>query len=322
MAMESGRGTSRSGFLKQAAGATMVVAGAGVGAGAIAQSAAAASSIGRVSLEIDGVNCGALARADGGGRAHTVVWDSVGSDHIQRKHVGQPKYEDFTFQVGSGMGQPMYDWIKASFDQGYVRKSGALIAADFNYNEKARRSFSDALITEVTIPALDIRPPLAVGDSCYIIMTCPALTVADVTPSGLPEQAAKQKAWLCSNFVLEIDGVDTSRVTKIDSFTWKNSTAADGSSVLEVSDIGVTFPRASLPSWKRWYDSLGSGADDERNGTLTLVGAQGGAVVTIGLGRLGINELLPDAPFGTTSGRVKVEMYCEEVQFEYKASWA
>ena len=42
----------------------------------------------------------------------------MGPDNIQRKHIAGVKYEDFTLQVGSGMGKPMYDWIKASFDKG------------------------------------------------------------------------------------------------------------------------------------------------------------------------------------------------------------
>ena len=69
--------------------------------------------------------------------------------------------------------------------------------------------------------------------------------------------------------MFEIGGVDTSRVATIDSFTWKCAVADDGSFVLDVSDIGVTFPKASLPSWQQWYDSLAGGADDERHGALT-----------------------------------------------------
>ncbi len=79
--------------------------------------------------------------------------------------------------------------------------------------------------------------------------------------------------------------------------------------MLDVSDIGVTFPKSSLSSWQEWYQSLASGADDERDGALTIVGASGLAI-TIGLENLGLYRLLP-----TVNKRVKAEMYVE------RASW-
>ena len=310
MTVENGHGSSRSAFLKQAAGATLAVAGAGVGAGAIASEAAAANGFtsGKFSLEIDGINCGAIAGVVGGDLDYDVVRDVVvGSDGIQRKSLGQPKYEDFTIQIGSGMSKPMYDWIQASWDKGYVRKNGAIIAADFNYKEKARREFTDALITEVTIPALDKASGVPVRGTVTVKFR--AASVVEGAGSGAPVQAAKHKAWLCSNFVLVIGGLDTSRVASIDSFTWKQSVQADGSVVLDAGNLGVTFPRASLPSWQRWYDNFAVGGDatDERNGTLELVG-QDGTVLNLGLFNLGLYRLWPQQGYWT-----KAEMYCERL---------
>jgi hypothetical protein len=275
-------GTSRRGFLGRAAGAAAVVAGAGVGAGAITGSAAAAKpkpqrsyTAGRFALDIDGVNVGLVAGLDGGvAQGNVVVEDQLPGATVQLKHLSGVKYDDFTVQVGSAMGKPMYDWIKASFDKGYQRKNGALIAADFNYKEKSRHTMSQAFISEVTIPALDG----ASKEAGYLAVGVTAPKVTDAAGSGAPVQAAKQKAWLCSNFAFQLDGLDTSRVASIDSFTWKCSVAPDGSQVLDVSDIGVTFPKASLSSWQQWYQSLASGADDERDGALTLVGASGLAI--------------------------------------------
>ena len=310
MTTENGRGSSRSGFLKQAAGATLAVAGAGVGAGAVAQRAAAATGSGRFSLEIGGVNVGAIASVDGGDPDFGVLLDPVGSDSIQRKHIGNPKFEDFTLAIGSGMGKPMYDWIQASFvDPTRPSFGGAIVGADSNGNEKSRREFTNALITEVTIPALDIFLPSGVPVRGTISVKFSADSVADVPGSGAPVQAAKHKAWLCSNFVLVIGGLDTSRVASIDSFTWKQSVQADGSVVLDAGNLGVTFPRASLPSWQRWYDNFAVGGDatDERNGTLELVG-QDGTVLNLGLFNLGLYRLWPQPGYWA-----KAEMYCERL---------
>ena len=315
MSSEESQGTSRSGFLKQAAGATIAVAGAGVGAGALAQQADAATGFtsGRFSLEIDGVNVGAIAGVAGGVPEYGVALDPVGSDSIQRKHVTGIKWEPFSIRVGCGMGKGMYDWIQNSFDKGSVRKNGAVISADFNLNEKARREFTNALITEVTFPALDG----ASKDPAYLTVTFSPDSVADVPPSGLPVQAARQKAWLPANFRLVIDGVDTTRVASIDSFTWKQKIIENptgGSSVvLDAGDLGVFFPSASLPSWQRWYDNFAVGGDatDERHGILELVGASG-AVLDLDLSNLGIYQLKGDT-LGSSARRFKVKCYCERL---------
>ena len=307
-------GTSRRAFLGRAAGTAVAVAGAGVGAGALAGSASAADqrtyTAGHFALELDGLSCGKFGGLDGGHRELAVGLDPVGPDTIQRKHIGGVKYEDITMQIGSGMSKAFYNWMKDSFDKGVVRKNGAIIAADFDYKEKSRRAASQMFITEVTIPALDA----ASKEGCYVAVSVSPTKLTTVPPSGQPVQGATQKSWIPSNFVFELDGLDTSRVASIDSFTWKCTVAADGSQVLDVSDIGVSFPQTSLPSWRQWYASLRSGADDERDGALTIVGASGLAI-TIGLSNLGLYRLVP-----TQNKRVKAEMYCEKATWDIKTN--
>ena len=323
MANEAASGTSRRAFLGRAAGAAAAVAGAGVGAGALAQSAAAADqrtyTAGRFILELDGVSCGRVVGVDGGDLEGDVVYDvPVGIDNVQRKHIGGVKYEDFTLQVGSGMSTAMYNWMKDSFDKGFAaRKNGAIISGDFNWNEKSRQPLSNAFISSVTIPALDgtvdIAPPAYVAVKVKPPIR-QAPTKPDASPAPMPPERTA-KGWLPGNFVFEIDGVDTSRVATIDSFTWKCTVAADGSFVLDVSDIGVTFPSARLSSWQRWLDSLLGGSDDERDGRLTLVGANNGAVITVGLSNLGLHRLYPQPGYAS---RVKAEMYVEKATWDIK----
>jgi hypothetical protein len=314
-------GTSRRGFLGRAAGAAVAVAGAGVGAGAFTGSAAAAKpkhtrsyTAGRFALEIDGVNTGLVAGVDGGvPEGNVVVEDQQPGSLVQLKHLSGVKYEDFTVQVGSAMGKPMYDWIKQSFDKGYVRKGGAILAGDFNYKEKSRHTMSQMSISEITIPALDA----ASKEAGYLAVNISAPKVTTAQPTGQDirgQLGSKQKAWLCSNFVFVVGGMDTSRVASIDSFTWKCSIAADGSVLMDVSDIGVTFPHSSLSSWQDWYRSMiSSNGEDERDGALTLVGP-GGQACTFEFSSLGLYRLLP-----TVNKRVKAEMYCERASWDLKA---
>jgi hypothetical protein len=305
-------GTSRRAFLGRAAGAAAVVAGAGVGAGALARNAGAAGqrtyTAGNFALELDGVSCGKLVGVDGGLREGNVIDEGQApGDTIHPKHISGVKYEDFTLQVGSGMGKGMYNWIKDSFDKGVVRKNGAIIAADFNYVEKSRRTASQAFISSVTVPALDA----TAKDPAYIAVSLACDKVTPVKPTGQVVQGQKQKAWIPSNYVFEIDGANTKRVASIDSFTWKCRLASNGSFGIEIDDIAVTFPKEDLSSWQQWYNNLVGGEADERDGALTLIGADDGAVVTFVLSNLGLYRLRPAQG---AAGRIKAEMYCERMR--------
>src|SRR4051794_33951719 len=154
MSDEVERGTSRSGFLKQAAGATVAVASAGIGAGALASTAAASGKTyvaGHFELFLDDgtgnlVSVGSPAGIAGGGPELEVIPDPVGSDNVQRYRPGRPVFGNITFECGARMGKPMYDWIKASFDHKYERKNGAIHAADYNRLDKGGRAISTAFI--------------------------------------------------------------------------------------------------------------------------------------------------------------------------------
>jgi hypothetical protein len=313
----SASGTSRRVFLGRAAGTAAAVAGASVGAGAIARSAGAADqrsyTAGRFALDIDAGPSGRLAGVDGGRlEGNVVVEDQVPGELFRHKHVAGVKYEDFTLQVGAGMGKGMYDWIKSSFDKGRDQRRASVISYDSSGNEKSRHGASQAYISSVTVPVLD----RSSKEPAYLAvdLTCPKVTPLP-SQGTLFQAAGKQKAWLCSNFVFEVNGLDTSRVASIDSFTWKCGIAADGSTLLDVSDIGVTFPRADGASWHQWLDSMVNLADDARDGALTLIGANGGAVVTFAFSSLGLYRL---SPVPGSTKEIKAEMYCERVTWDLK----
>ena len=233
-----------------------------------------------------------------------------------KKHVANLAWTDCTIQVGSGMGKGMYTWMKAAFDHGFdpsARRSASVVAIGTRAEEAARRSFQSACITEVTIPALDVQSTQV----AQIAVTFSTQKVRDVKPSGLPvTPAAKQKAWLCANFRLKIDGLDASRVASIDSFTWKCAIVDGGSLGLDVSNITLSCGNASLPDFQKWLANQQSGASDERNGTLTIVGAGGGGVLTLSLFNLGLFALRPDHPIGgLPNGRFNAELYVERLAF-------
>lgn len=307
-----GHGSSRSEFLKQAAGAAVVVAGAGAGAGVLARPAAAFSPAHRFSLEIDGVNCGEVAGVDGGNRAYEVVIGDIDGDGFPDKQLGRPTFEDLKLQVGAGMDGSFYTWIKDSFDKGDLRKSISIIVTNDAGEEVARRTYTDALITSVDFPAL------APGKSGYLTVTLTPADAADEQPSGKPAGAARQRPWLCSNFTLNIGGL-SGRVATLDAFTWKRTVAPDGSPLVDVSNIGCVLASTAWPSWTQWYanGAVSPPLNDERDGTITVYDATGAGLFEITLGNLGIYGLRADTIPGTTTvRRKKAEVYVERATWD------
>ena len=316
MSNGAANGTSRRAFLGRAAGAAVAVAGAGVGAGAFAQSAAAATgkrsyTSGKFSFDLDGYKVGNFKSMDGGDLANTVVFDKLSPDRIQRKHLGPVAPTDCTIGVGSGMAKGMYDWMKAAFDHGFdpsARRSASVSALGLYNTEVARRRFASAVITQVTIPALDVTST----EVATVDVTFSSSKVSDATPSGSPVLGRPHKPWMCSNFKLEIDGLDTSRVASIDSFTWTCALADDGSLALDMGNIRVVAGASSASSWQKWLANQQSGAVDERNGTLTILGASQGGVLKLSLYNLGVFQVKPAHPIGGVSnGFFVAQMYCE-----------
>ena len=128
--------------------------------------------------------------------------------------------------IGIGMGKECYQWIKAAFDKGYMTKSGSITAADFNYKAMSVQTFRDALITSVTVPKLDGSSK----DAAYFDLEFEAEQVRWAKGGGEDirgKVGPKQKAWLCSNFRVEMGGLPCNRVASVDAFTWKCAVAAD-----------------------------------------------------------------------------------------------
>ncbi|MEO8555009.1 MAG: phage tail protein, partial [Kofleriaceae bacterium] len=107
-------------------------------------------------LELDGKDTVGLFRSiEGGGVRADVMTYQNGANYDRWRQLGKPKFEDIKLQVGMAMSQPFYDWIAKFFDGKADRKTGAIVAADFYYKERARRDFTEAMIKELTFPKLD-----------------------------------------------------------------------------------------------------------------------------------------------------------------------
>jgi hypothetical protein len=114
--------------------------------------------------------------------------------------------------------------VSEFFNRKLTRKNGAIILADFNYKERARRSFMDALISEVQIPTLDATSKEAMFIT--IKLAPEAMTYETISQGqkiGNAERKTGNKSWHSANFAFSIDGYadEFRRVMKVDGFSIK-----------------------------------------------------------------------------------------------------
>lgn len=184
-------------------------------------------------LELDGKkDVGLFKSIEGGGVKTDLIKYQTGAEFGTFFQIGKPKYEDIKVTVGMAMSEPFYSWLAKFFTGETVRKNGAIVAADFYYNERARREFFEAMITEIAFPKLDGQDKGA----CYMNVTISPETVTYGQGSGQKLTSAKgfdrQKLWAACNFDFTLDGFADAcaHVTKVDGFSVKQKAIeyADG----------------------------------------------------------------------------------------------
>jgi hypothetical protein len=279
-------------------------------------------------FQLDGASAGQVFGPQGGEAYADVVTEKLGPDHIAKKHIGNVKYNEFSVQLGMGMTKGLYEWVKNSWDGNYTRKNGAVVAADFNYKEKARATFQDALITEFTVPACDATSK----DPAYMVLKAAPGATRYQDPDGTP--VGQPGTPLPLNFKVEIEGVDATRVSKIESFTVKQGFTADATGQLEpthleIPNLAIWLDPADSASWSAWEDDFvlkgNSGDDKERSGSLIYFNPKEVEILRLSFSNLGIFKGTPEASENNSDKirRVKYELYCESITMKIgDTGWA
>jgi hypothetical protein len=298
---------------------------------------------GHFAFELQRSHAGWLFSAEGGMAKADIVTEKLGPDHIARKHIAGIKYEPITVTFGSGMSKHVYEWIADSFAHRYSRQSGAVLALTFDMKLKSRVDFDNALISEVGLPALDA----ASKDPCKVTLKLdPERTRVEFLPKHRDPGAhgtidpAVQKLWLPSNFRLRVDGLDqaTSRTNKVDAIVLKqvNTENAVGErrdyerepARLEIPNVSFTTAESHADAIYSWYQAFviegQNGDDQEKHGALEYLTSDFSKVLcVVTFKHLGIFSVTPEKVESGSEQirRVKVEMYCEDMTFEYRSSF-
>jgi phage tail-like protein len=284
---------------------------------------------GRFAFGIDGTFAGFIKKCSGGITKGDVVTHKLGTTNFERKHLATISHEPLTIEVSMGMGKDLWDWIKSSWDQGFVQKNAELLACNFNHEVQAVRVFNDCYIGKVTVPACEG----ASKDASYFTIELVPETIRYEKGDGSKIQGQENvnsKKWLASNYRLEIDGLPCERVAKIDSFSWEQKVALDQvgqfreakkePAALTVPNIKLTISMADYWPWYEWFDNFvlkGQCTDaDEKKGALTFLAPNlTDELMTISFDHLGIISIDQEAVDANTENiaRFVVELYCEQM---------
>jgi len=291
------------------------------------------ATAGRFVLELDGAHCAYIKEISGGEAEADVGTIDHGPTNMQTKQMTNFKFTPFKCKMGVAQGGALNDWIKASFDRAYATKSGAIIAGDFNYKATHRVDFVNALVTGVTVPTLDGSGK----EPAFIDVEWEAENVLH-TPGGrqaIPmEYGTKQKQWTPSMFRFDLAGLTDAckRVSKIDSFSWKQKLATDSigaqrimtkhPAAVTVPDIKVTLSAADFEPWRAWAQAWFQDGkcthEFHKDGTIEFLSPDMATVVgTIELKQCGLKKVTAPSLKANSEeiARVTVELFVEEMRF-------
>jgi len=303
-----------------------------------------ATPISKYAIEVDGAHGGWVREVDGGHAVGDVVAEKVGADHLAKKHIGNVSYEELTFKCGTGMSKGIYDWIHTGFNQTSIaagRKNGAVIFADYDQMEVSRLNWQNGLISEFGMPALDAASKDA---AMMTVKFKPEITRKVSTGGGAkinaPIQAKVQKQWLPSNFKLEIEACNCTRVNKIEALTIKQKITANAvgemrdyeqePTSVEVPNLVISMAESHADDFFKWHEDFvikgHCQEGNEKTGTLHYLAADlVTELFTLTFFNLGVFKISPDKveAGGEPIRRVKVEMYCEHWDWVYGpgATW-
>lgn len=281
----------------------------------------------KFALELEGASMGLLKSVDGGGVFAEVITITLGSDLLPRKHLGPGQYEEFKVQLGLSLADAMYDWIQKSWTSSVQRKSGSIIVTDNKLRAQSRRDFSDALITETTIPAMDATSK----EPAWLMLKLAAESIQSSKSTGKTiGTVGKEKLFQSSGFRLEIDGLDCKRVSSIESFTVKRKVATAGQgglggslidqSRLEFPNLQISLAEVSADDWIEWADDFiitgNNSSANEKSGTLFLLSPNlKTELARVKFFNLGICRLTPETAGADAIRRLRAELYCERMEF-------
>ena len=266
-------------------------------------------------LELDGAPAGLARSAAGGDAVADVVVEPSGPDGIQRKHLGAVRYTDIVLTCGIDMEPSFWSWLVDTVAGKSSPRDGALRILDFDRKEREVAKFTNAVVTEIGLPALDA----ASKDAFQLTVRIAAERVQRQRGSGASEAGTVKggKQALVSNFRVSLDGLDLDSVARVGPLTLRRPLAE----AAEIPDLELTLSQAgsdSIVDWHRTFVIEGNnGEKEEKSGSIALLDpARRDTLLQVDLTGVGIFALERTTAAGGTDAisRITTRMYCEEMR--------
>jgi hypothetical protein len=278
-------------------------------------------------LALGGTVVGFLRTVEGGDAFGEVINEPVDAGGIVKKHIGSVSYQPIAMTFGTGMDKVVYQWMADTLGHKASTKSGAIIFGDYNFKEKSRLEFDNALITAIGFPALDGQSK----DFAFFALTLqPQVTRMSTASLGTSIQGfstTSKQHWLASNFRLKINGLETAcaKVNAVDALTVTQTPSGGGGAapnILSVPNLVFTVAESAAQDILNWADEfLIKGKNDqtsERSGTLEFLDTSRKAVLfTLKFSNLGVIRARRSRTEEQSAviARIAVELYCEQMSF-------
>ena len=292
----------------------------------MAISSGKAYSAASFALELEGSFAGFLGSVEGGGAHGDVVDEPPGADGVVHKHLSGVRYDDLV--VTSGFVDGAWgDWLTAFLEGKAPQHDGAVVFLNHNYVPIRRMEFRHATIASLTFPRLDASGKHA---GQLTVALRPEATVDGSVSGSFASSLAKTKAWTTSNFVVDLPGIDCSKVTSVAPLTVSQAVIEDavgggriptrGAGPLQVGDLVLTVAQSGTTDFARWRDDFvvrgNNSQADEKTATVSLKTPNfRDDVFSVVLKGVGIHSFDPEKEVqGVASiARATASMYCEEV---------
>ena len=264
----------------------------------------------------------------GGGQTADVQTHIDGSDFFAHKQLAAARPEDISIQVGSTIPSGLFDWIAASWGSKPPARDGALLRCDSTYIVRRETPFRGAFVAETSFPAFDASSK---EQGRLTIRLVPRTTGPETSPgTKLQVSIGKgtSKVWLTSNFRLLIDGIDCTKVARIEPFSIRRQIEVAQSQgprsliagAVDFPSLRITVSLSAADSWFDWHKTFvidGKNADlFEKSGSISLLAPDWSTeLARIELHGVGIYRLSADPPeLGAPAlPRLTADVYCEHM---------
>lgn len=183
---------------------------------------------GHFELKLDSKWTNAYVRNVGGGNLrHHTVDEPIGSHNQRIKHSTVADVEPISFQCGMAGSEDVLRWLQDGIDKDHSTRNGQINHAGADLEIIREHEFFNALMSELTFPALDSGSG-GQKDSVYLTVKIqPENTVERNAGGGKLDQSgvlAAQKSWAPNQFRFTLDGVrNIEETVRIEAFTIKQN---------------------------------------------------------------------------------------------------